>query len=202
MFLFCLMSTLQSETSARNSSHIDESLLYRIAQEDPDAFETLYYATSGTIYGYILSILKNPQDAEDIMQDTYLKIRSAAHLYRGGGKPMAWIFTIAKNLSLMRLRAGARTASLPLEELELAGWEDHTVKQDDRIVLETALRILNEEERQIVILHAVSGMRHREIAENLQLPLGSVLSRYARALAKLKKELKKGGFFNEQQKKD
>ena len=76
---------------------------------------------------------------------------------------MAWIFTIAKNLSLMRLRAGARTASLPLDELELAGWEDHTVKQDDRIVLETALRILNEEERQIVILHAVSAVSYTHL---------------------------------------
>ena len=51
------------------------------------------------------------------------------------------------------------------------------------------MTVLSEEERQIVLLHAVSGMKHRELSELLELPLSTVLSKYARALAKLKKAL-------------
>ena len=84
--------------------HIDESLLIGIAEGNRQAFEMLYEKTRKSIYAYALSILKNPADAEDVMQDTYLKIRSAAHLYRPEGKPLAWMFTITRNICLMRIR--------------------------------------------------------------------------------------------------
>ena len=63
----------------------------------------------------------------------------------------------------------------------------------DRLVLEAALKALNEEERRVVLLHAVSGLKHREIAQDLGEPLSTVLSRYHRALKKLKRYLTEGG---------
>lgn len=170
---------------------IKESLIERIAEDDMDAFEELYRATDKTVYAYILSVIKNPEDAKDIMQETYLKIRSAAHLYKKQGKPMAWIFTIAKNLCLMRIRTNGRTIDGPIEDYE--GSPELTTSGDfrseDRIVLQAALDILAEEEREIVILHAVSGWKHHEIAEHLGMPLSTVLSKYNRSLKKLKKYL-------------
>ena len=82
-----------------------------------------------------------------------------------------------------------------MPELE---WEKLTSPHDtesavDIVVLKAALQILTEEERQIVTLHALSGCKHREIAEILQIPLPTVLSKYHRALKKLKKELEGGG---------
>ena len=59
----------------------------------------------------------------------------------------------------------------------------------DRLVLESALRILGEEERQILLLHCVAGMKHREIAQDLGMPLSTVLSRYNRSLKKLRTHL-------------
>lgn len=170
---------------------IDEVLFERIAMNDMDAFEELYRLTDQTVYAFVLSILKNTQDAQDIMQDTYVKIRSAAHLYKRQGKPLAWIFTIARNLCLMKLRTAKRTSDTPIEDLEDTDYLSTSDNQhsEDRIVLNAALNILAEEERQIVILHAVSGLKHHEIAKSLGMPLSTVLSKYNRSLKKLKKHL-------------
>jgi RNA polymerase sigma-70 factor (ECF subfamily) len=66
---------------------------------------------------------------------------------------------------------------------------------EDKLVLETTLEILAEDERQIVLLHAVSGMKHKEIAKNLGIPLSTALSKYHRALKKLKENLKEEEWF-------
>lgn len=177
--------------NGKSLAKIDEGLFERIAMNDMAAFEELYRLTDQTVYAYVLSILKNPYDAQDIMQDTYVKIRSAAHLYNKQGKPLAWIFTIARNLCLMKLRTAKRSSDTPLTDLEDSDYlafsdNDHT---EDRIVLNAALNILADEEREIVILHAVSGLKHHEIAKSLEMPLSTVLSKYNRALKKLKKHL-------------
>ena len=97
---------------------------------------------------------------------------------------MAWLLTIARNAALSRLRLRQRTA--PLEEVD---WEP-TVTDEDRLVLESLLAGLGEQERQIVALHAVAGLKHREIGELLGLPLATVLSKYSRALKKLRAYLR------------
>ena len=62
------------------------------------ALDELYKITERTMYAFSLSLAKDHQKALDLMQDTYVKILSAAHLYKPMGKPLAWMFTIAKNL--------------------------------------------------------------------------------------------------------
>ena len=179
------------QNNGKRLAKLDEELIIRIAHDDLSAFEELYRLTDQTVYAFILSILKNPHDAQDIMQDTYVKIRASAHLYQKKGKPLAWIFTIARNLCLMKLRTATRTADTSLEDLEDSNYlatSDHKTSED-RIVLQAALNILAEEERQIVILHAVSGLKHHEIAKSLGMPLSTVLSKYNRSLKKLKKYL-------------
>lgn len=169
-----------------------EALIRRIGQDDPDAFARFYQETERALYAYTLSLTKDHHDALDIMQDTYLKVRAAAHLYERRGKPMAWVFTIAKNLSRDRFRLEGR-----FQDME-DGMEDdarfsYVHDATDRLVLETVLATLSEEEREIVLLHAVQGYKHREIANTLDIPLNTVLSKYRRALGKLRQELTKGG---------
>lgn len=179
------------KANGRNLVSIDAELLKRIANDDIAAFEEFYRLTEQTVYAFVLSILKNPHDAQDIMQDTYIKIRSAAHLYKDQGKPLAWVFTIARNLCLMKIRTGKRESDTTIEDLadsEYLATSDSD-SSEDRIVLDAALTILAEEERQIVILHAISGLKHREVAKLLELPLSTVLSKYNRSLKKLKKYL-------------
>lgn len=172
---------------------IDEGLLARIAEGDREAFAELYRQTDRTVYAFALSLLKDREEASDVMHDAYLKIFSAAGTYEPQGKPLAWIFTIVKNLALMKFRERKRAGGeLPDDLSESSTGERTDQCVTNRVILEAALELLGEEERQIVLLHAVSGLRHREIAEWLELPLSTVLSRYQRALAKLRKHMEGG----------
>lgn len=171
----------------------DEELLKRVADGDQEAFYQLYRNTDRTIYSFILSILKNPQDAEEVMQETYLKVWTNASSYQSQGKPLAWMFTIARNLCYMRFRDQKRQADVGLDELN--GEEMGEVclpleQMADAIVLKAALSILKEDERQIVLLHASAGLKHREVAAGLQMPLATVLSKYNRAMKKLQQYLR------------
>jgi len=171
----------------------DEELLNRVGIGDSEAFRQLYHNTDRTVYSFILSILKNPQDAEEVMQETYLKIWTSAASYHSQGKPLAWIFTIARNLCYMKFRDQKRQADMGLDELN--GEETGEVclpleNLADAMVLRSALEVLKEDERQIVLLHASAGLKHREIAADLQMPLATVLSKYNRAIKKLKQYLR------------
>ncbi len=168
---------------------LDESLFLRIAAEDKEAFCTLYEACSSTVFAYALSILRNRADAEDAMQDTFLKIRSAAHLYQPQGKPMAWIFTITKNVCLMMIRKKAHIVQGPEEDAQPDLGLDRIQNAEDRMTLEKAFAVLPEDTCQILMLHAVSGMKHREIAELLHMPISTVLSKYNRGMKRLQTEL-------------
>lgn len=165
-----------------------EALLASIGRGEREAFDAFYRATDKMLYAYALSLTRSHHDAQDIMMETYLKIRAAAHLYKPQGKPLAWVFTIARNLVRSHQRtAGKELPFADISEVELAF--DSSEQTEEAIVLRAALRCLSEDERQIVVLHAVSGMKHRELAELLDMPLSTVLSKYTRALAKLKTHL-------------
>lgn len=172
----------------RASSFDLDKLLVEISQGSTSALEQLYIGTKSSVYGFALSILKNSHQAEDVLQDTYIKIMSAAHLYTPGSKPMAWIMTIAKNLALMRIREGNRFSDMP--DYYEPSTDSHEAHFENKSVLNAALSVLSSEESSIVVMHSVSGMKHREIAEVLGLPLSTVLSKYNRAIKKLKNELK------------
>ena len=157
----------------------DDALILRIAQGDTAALEVLYRQTSSSIYGFALSILRDPVAAEDVMQDTFVSVMQSAPGYQPSGKPMAWLLTIARNLALMRLR---RAESKNLSFDELFHVED---THDAYQTTET----LTDGERQIVMLHALSGLKHREIADLLGIPQATAISRYNRALAKLRNSM-------------
>lgn len=192
MFIFAAIDTARQPVEPVK---INEGMIAQIGRNDHQAFKDFYEITSKPLFAYILSITRNPHDAEDVLQDTYLKIRAAAHLYEPRGKPMAWVFTIARNLSLMHLRKGKSIHQDSVENLEQQHWFTEVMDHDDRIVLEFLLNQLEEQERSIIILHAVSGYKHIEIARNLGLPLATVLSKYHRGLKKIKKTIsqRKGG---------
>ena len=105
---------------------------------------------------------------------------------------MAWLLAIARNLALMKLRERARTQDLPPEDWASFAIDSHDVTTEDRTVLAAALSTLSDQERQIIMLHVTAGLKHREIAQLLELPLSTVLSKYRRALSKLKQKLEGG----------
>lgn len=163
-----------------------EALLLRVAAGDQDAFAGLYHRTRAAVYALALSILKNAHDAQDITQDAFVRIWENAPEYRPQGSPMAWILTITRNLARMQLRRSARHTDLDEAEWNAIPADLPAVTPEDRHLLQTALAALSDEERKVILLHAVSGLKHREIAAVLELPLPTVLSKYHRALKKLR----------------
>jgi RNA polymerase sigma factor (sigma-70 family) len=175
-------------TQTHNESDILDKYIQDIARGDKNALGKLYEHTRSAIYGFSLSIVKNVTDAEDVLQDVYVKVYAAAPSYSSKGKPMAWLLTIARNQSLMRLREQSKAILLPSEEVLYA--HQPAVTDEDRLVVKALLSELKDEERQIVVLHSLTGLKHREIAALLKIPLPTVLSKYNRAIKKLRKFLK------------
>lgn len=121
------------------------------------------------------------------MQETYLKIRASAHLYEPRGKPMAWVFTVARNIAYMHIRRNQSNRVVANPEKDLNGVLAEKLNISERIALQTVLKELDEEERSIILLHAVSGYKHHEIASYLGIPLATALSKYHRGLKKMRR---------------
>lgn len=192
--LFLLISAAISDSGRPPTAPaVDDALILRISDGDKDALAELYNQTSTAVYGFALSILGNASLAEDVMQEVYLRIYNAAASYKPMKKPMAWILTITRNESLQKMRDDRSSRQVPLEQAwDLAEKRNHYRTTEDRMVLTAAMETLTEEERQIVVLYSVSGLKHREIAKLLQLPLSTVLSKYRRTIAKIKKQIEEG----------
>ncbi len=152
MFLVMTMESLARRE--RPEQRLDEGLLGRVGRGDLTALESLYLQTEKAVYALALSILRNPDDAQDVTQEVYLKVRAAAHLYVPQGKPLAWLFTITRNLCRDLQRVQARTGQAP-DGLEDDVRFSYVSDPTDRLVLEAALKTLGEDERQVVLLHAV-----------------------------------------------
>ena len=163
-----------------------QRLLIRVAGGDRDALAALYQRTRAAVYGLALSYLKNAHDAQDLTQDVYVRVWDCAEQYRSAGSPMGWLLAVCRNLCLMRLRREERHAALSEEEWDAIPAQECGLDADERALLQGALASLADEERRIVLLHAVTGMKHREIAALLELPLATVLSKYHRALKKMR----------------
>ena len=166
-----------------------EDYIFELANGDMQAMGLLYKAASPSVYAFALSVLKNTQDAQDVLHDTFVSVYTGAGSYRSSGKPMAWIITVTRNLCLKRLKDRDRTTQVSLED-----WRDHLqlcteMTTDDKVVLSQCMVRLSDDERQIVVLHAVAGFKHREIGQMMDLALPTVLSKYHRAIKKLREYL-------------
>lgn len=166
-----------------------DRLLLAVAGGDREALARLYESARGAVYAAALGVLGNPQEAQDVTQDAFVRIWESAPSYRSQGSPMAWILTLTRNLALMALRRESRKGELTEEEWAAIPAGEGPEAEEDRLILRQVLDTLDQEERQIILLHAVAGLKHREIAGLLGKPLSTVLSKYQRGLKKMKIQL-------------
>ncbi len=179
---------LSAQNIEENRNEKLELLISKTAEGDRAAFSSLYEMTSSSVYGFALSVLKNSHNAEDVMQNTFIKIWENAYSYSPNGKPMAWILTVTKNLSLMKLRTQGKIIHLESQEVSFLPAEDNTsLSAENRVFLSSVLGSLDDTERQILILHSVSGLKFREIAGLLGMLTATVISKHHRAIAKIKR---------------
>ena len=167
-------------------------LFTKLMHGDEDAFEKIYKETKRGVFSFVYSICNDYYTAEEMMQDTYIRIRSAINTYKPGGNALAWMFTIAKNLTLNEIAKRKKEVPTDLEDPSLGPAMTYTMpEEEDQTLVNLVKKVLNEEEQQIVMLHVISGFKHKEIAEMMKKPLGTVLWAYNNALKKLKKAYEK-----------
>ena len=183
--------TKQKEIESRDKRL--EAAISRLANGDNSACAEIYEEARSSVYAFALSMVKNSQDAEDAMHDTFVAIFTHAQSYKPQGKPLAWILTVTRNFCLRSLKKNQRSVSRE-EDWERYEEEssDEAEQTEKRLIIHEMLKLLSDEERQIITLHAVSGLKHRQIAELLDIPLSRVLSKYNRAIKKLQNKTEGG----------
>lgn len=157
--------------------------LKEIQNGEIKALASLYQDTKTSVYSFALSILKNKALAEETLQDVYIKIYENVNLYKPSDKPLAWILTITKNTAFTKLKKEKNNVDIDLYKDILSNTKNNT---DNNLFLSYLFKHVNDEERTIIFLHIISGFKHTEIAKILDIPLGTVLSKYKRTMDKLK----------------
>jgi len=165
----------------------DDEIITSIADGKIAALEQLYNRTYKNVYAFIFSIVKCRHTAEDLMHDTYMRIFEKASTYQAGTCLRTWFMTIAKNMVYDYFRK-AKTI-LPFEEDQAQNASlkpcDTPENVIEHVALENALKKLSDLDSQIAVLYAVCGYKHKEIAQILSIPEGTVRRRYRKAIKQL-----------------
>lgn len=172
-------------------------LIAQTAQGDQGALATLYDRTSPHVYGLALKILGNREAAEEVTLDVYTQVWRQAHTYDGSrGTPGGWLMTLARTRAIDRFRAGAseRGKLESLDAVEFFVSDDRTPEQNveseqRRRLVQDALEVLTPDQREAIALAYFYGFSQSEIAEKLNLPLGTVKTRMRLGMMKLRDAL-------------
>ncbi|MFT3950603.1 MAG: RNA polymerase sigma factor [Oscillospiraceae bacterium] len=169
----------------QNKQQLD-ILLTKAADGDRTAWADLYTGTKKPLYLFALSVLRNETQAEDALQDTFLRIMASVKTYRAGSNPSAWLFTVARNVCMDALaRRGHSMGSDALDTLPAAeATEERITGALDAV---GCLQVLTGTEREIILLAVFGGFKQTEIARLLGYNYIKVRSSYGYAVKKLRK---------------
>lgn len=170
-----------------DKKRLDE-LMIGVARGDNDAFAELYEQTRKGVFAFVFGYCRRYHEAEDLTQTVYLRVKAYAGSYRKGTDARAWIFQIAKNAALNHLKKAGRERSVGGGEECAAHAEGY--EMTGGAVFDALNACCDDQERKIVILHVLWGYKHRETAQLLEIPLGTVTWKYNNALKKLRQYLR------------
>ena len=173
-------------------------LLEAAARGDQDAFARLYDLTHGKLYALCFRILRRQDRAEDALQDAYLRIWRWAHRYDPAkGSGFGWIVTVARNVALTSVVRGGREipSSPELDRREVASTEpdplEQSMRRQETQALAGCLQRLPQSQQRAITLAYFEGLSHRELADRLDLPLGTAKSAIRRGMMRLRDCLEK-----------
>jgi RNA polymerase sigma-70 factor, ECF subfamily len=171
-------------------------LMGRIANGDQAAFADFYDATSRTVYGIVLRVLRDRAQAEEVAQEVYVEAWTSAPRFDAGlGSPTGWLNTIAHRKAVDRVRSSERNVAREQRHFNAetqrvtADTSDIVVAQDESQRVREALEQLPEAQRTAVRMAYFEGRTYREVAEFLELPLGTVKTRIRDAMKRLRHHL-------------
>ena len=189
--VYSLFRPLQPELAQEN----DVDLLKAIAAHDEVALAQLYDRYRVILFGLLMRILNNREEAEDVLQEVFLQVwRKAGDFDENRGRPFTWLVTLGRSRGIDRLRtlaarervveAGAREAT---EEISDAA--NDAFRSEQRGLVNDALAQLPDEQKRPLMLAYFDGLTQSEIAARLGAPLGTVKTRMRTGLMKLREQL-------------
>ena len=175
----------------------DKDLVARLRAGEPRAFEDLVRGYQHRVFGVAFRMLNNRAEAEDIAQDVFLRVHRAIGAFRGEARLSTWLYGITSNLCLNRLVSADRTRMRHDEEAVMRAPSDaaDATAAMERSEVEAALRQaiaeLPDERRIVIVLRDLEGLSYEEIAQALDVELGTVRSRLHRARLDLKSKMER-----------
>lgn len=198
------MAKRKTKAPGRKGKPSDEELIAAFKQGDMRAFEELVSRYEAKVYHLALRLTRSEMDAEEILQDAFMKVHDKLHTFRGDSKFSSWLYRVVANLAYMKLRKRKRDPQVSLEDVLPALQQNHASepiidwahRPDEELLADETRRILDEaigklplKHRAVFVLRDVEGLSNKEVAEILNLTVPTVKSRLHWARLFLRKEL-------------
>ena len=195
------LQTLSTEPSDMNDKfkYSDEKLILRFQEGDINAYNELVKRYKDRLLNFVLRYFNNVEQAEDVVQDTLIKLYTHASYYKNVAKFSTWIFTIAKNNALTELRKNKRkkTDSLWTDDGQVIDINSKEESLDSKVQNEIAIDQLNKfldeipkNFRMAVVLRDFQELSYEEISKILEIPIGTIKSRINRGRIQLAEKMK------------
>ena len=162
------------------------SLLEQMVKGDQHACVQLYEGLYRLMYSVAFSYLNSPELSEDVIHDVFVLLQKNPLPVLQAENPRAYLLAMVKNLSISLFRREIRHEAE--EDTRFTLPDTACLQAENRVLLEEMLGILDETDRRILLLHLLSGFKFREISALIQMPMGTVLWRYNRAIGKIRKK--------------
>jgi RNA polymerase sigma-70 factor (ECF subfamily) len=193
----------EKELTSEEKRRRDDQWVLRARQGDVKAFDRLVGEYQGRIYALLYNMTSNKEDAEDLLQEVFIKAFEALPRFKGHSSFYTWIYRIAVNRAINFVKKRKRRRGLSLDDVDMAIERDPALVEmsssetPDRMIglkelqekLNTAIQNLSENHRTVVVLHDIQGLPHQEIADILGCSTGTVRSRLFYARQQLQAQL-------------
>ena len=195
------------EASEESSKKGDHDLVQRVQAGDSAAFRTLFDKYHRRAFAVAMGVVKNEDDALDAVQEAFVKVHKNIHKFQGSSAFYTWLYRIVMNVSIDHVRRTSRRKSLDFDERALH--EESEVAGDGAMLprvtnanpgkaalraelgsaIQAALGELPEHHRAVIVLREIEGMSYEEMAEALDVPKGTIMSRLFHARKKMQAAL-------------
>ncbi len=195
------------EVPTGSSAKGDHDLVQRVQAGDTAAFRALFDKFHRRAFAVAMGVVKNEDDALDAVQEAFVKVHKNIHKFEGSSSFYTWLYRIVMNVSIDHVRRTSRRRNLDFDERALH--EESEVAGDGALVpsvtnanpgkaalrrelggaIQAALQELPEHHRAVIILREIEGMSYEEMAEALEVPKGTVMSRLFHARKKMQAAL-------------
>jgi RNA polymerase sigma-70 factor (ECF subfamily) len=178
----------------------DRQLISDCLRGRTEAFGDLVRRYQDRLYNAVFRFLDSAEDAQDVVQEAFLSAYQSLDGFKGGSRFFTWLYRIAMNHAidlrrkrrvLQYLEPGHEDDSQPVDKSEFSRPAEHLERREEEQKLRRALQLLSAEHRTVLILKDIDGMKYEEMAEALDVPIGTIRSRLHRARLELREVLER-----------